>query len=66
VRKKVVQAVIQQVVEYRAEVLLDEYGHIEEVLEIIEEVQDIDKPELIEIEHEIETEGIIEDPREVE
>jgi hypothetical protein len=65
-RKKLVQAVIHQMVEYRAEVLLDEHGHIEEVVNIVEEIQDIDIPELIEVEYEIEAEGIIPDPREVE
>ena len=65
-RKKVVQAVIQQTVEYRAEVLLDEYGHIEEVIGIVEEIGAVDDADLIEVEYEIETDGIIPDPREVE
>jgi hypothetical protein len=65
VRKKLVSAVVQRVVEYRSEVLLDEYGHIEEIVDLGEELQVVET-ELIEIEHEIETEGIIEDPREVE
>jgi hypothetical protein len=66
-RKRVVQAVIQQMIEYRAEVLLDEYGHMEEVIGIVEELGPGDNdPELIEVEYEIETEGIIPDPREVE
>ncbi|MDK2600598.1 hypothetical protein QO179_24195 [Bacillus stercoris] len=61
---RVVEAIISEVVQSHAIVLLDNDGHIVEVQEIIEESARLD-PEVISIEKDIEAEEDIEDHREV-
>jgi hypothetical protein len=62
---RVVEAIIREVVESYAIVILDDNGNIEEVEDVVDEEGRYDL-ELVEIIKDIDQEGTVGDPREVE
>lgn len=61
---RVVEAIIREVVESYAIVVLDDNGHLVEVEDIVDEESRSDL-ELVEVIKDIDQEGTVEDPREI-